>query len=142
MTIGETVSHRFHIVINETRLFEWGANLMMLAWSFILALPGETLSMSAAFAPFEATGGDRLWGGIAFLVGVVGAVALIANGHWDRSHCYRGYAAGFRAMFWTTLSLGLLMAYIRGHPASEALAIYPVLATLEFIVSKRNAQPN
>jgi len=116
----------------QDRGLEWFSALVMVAWGFTLALPGDTLAgpSFAAFHRYDLT--ETFW---AWLFGAIGAARLVAlyiNGRWPTTPFIRMVGSLFGAISWGQVSWLIAEGtYYSSGVASTGTAIYGLLALAE-----------
>jgi hypothetical protein len=97
------------------RALEWFSALVMVAWSVLLAFPGDTLSMPS-FAEFHHFGmTETLWASGFGSIGMARLAALYINGRWPKTPHVRMIGAMFGVVAWGQVAFmlteGNLAAY-------------------------------
>lgn len=114
------------------RVVEWGIAYMLATWGAILLLTPGHFFVVPVYSGWAAIAPQNVWGGAAFVVGLVRIAALYVNGAHSRSPVVRT-VAGFGSMFiwffafiglfyspWITTGLGIYFWLMMG----DAYAIY------------------
>ena len=132
------------VLIWNGRATEWITSSALLGFALTLALPGDTFA-GAGFRSFREVGLDEA--AIATpLALVAGArmVALLVNGHWQRTPLLRMFGAAVGAAIFAMLSVGFgwpylaaALGYWGASAASTGAATYAVLAAADLLSAFR-----
>jgi hypothetical protein len=93
-----------------TRLLEWYLAVALMGWGFVLLLPTETYSNSAAWDAFRLILTEDQFGWSVMLVGIARFVVLCINGAWRPAYRWRAVFACAGATLWFSISLGFISA--------------------------------
>lgn len=134
MLIGHVARERY-----PTRSVEYMLAWMLVAWSFMVALPGAMLQGSqyqymTLFMP------EAAWAAIGITVGALRLFALIRNGSWSRSPYLRLAGASVGFIFWQFLALLYGIAFMHGAPLFPMYGCLPVFMFFEAYSSFRCGQ--
>jgi hypothetical protein len=111
------------------RRIEYFSASVMLGWSVILAMPGDTLSTQDAFGSFLERGWTEVQ--LAVLFGLGGALwitALWINGHHRRTPVVRCLASLVGVALWSHIASLLIMHGLQSGVWSTGIAPYALLA--------------
>lgn len=117
------------------RRSEWVLAGIMLAWGYLLLLPGPIFNQSPAWAGLQAWAPEGVWGWSAVVIGAFRLLALLINGTFHTtwygrwSPHVRGLASFLACFIWMQLSWGLFNA----PHLTTGLAIYPGLLLLDLM---------
>lgn len=127
-------------VTRRSRALDWFCAAMVMGWGVSLALPGNTLGSSPAYAPFLERFPEPVWAAILIAVGMLRFVALMINGHAPQgSPVLRGLAALLGVLIWTHFLYGFLDVSIRMGVASAGIGINVVMLGADFFSMGRAA---
>jgi hypothetical protein len=126
---GHDLKTRLRAHVND-RALEWFSASIMLAWSLVLALPGQTLAgpSFAAFNRFDWMT-EALWAWVFGVVGAARIVALYINGRWPKTPHIRMAGSLFGALSWAQVAWLITEGtYNATGVASTGTAVYTLLA--------------
>lgn len=119
-----------------TRISEWMISVITLLWGFVLLLPGESYATSPVFNFLRHVISEEALGGVMMFFGLLRLVGLVVNGaRQDVTPWIRAVSAGAGFMIWTLICFSFALSSV----ISTWLAVYPVIALVEFINVSRAA---
>ncbi len=110
------------------RLCEWELSIVLMLWGVAL-YHSDVAAIGRLFGTLFLQCPPDSLAGIAAGVGLARFLALLVNGLWRRTPFIRAAMAMVSLLFWSQISLGLVMSGV----ITPGWAVYPVFTILEFI---------
>lgn len=122
-----------------TRTAEWVTACVLMAFAFILTLPGDTLKISDSFNAFVQLGVEETMLAVPMaMVSSLRMAGLYINGRWRKSPMLRMVGAIFGATIFSLLTISFIYPYVvLSIPASTAIGTYGVLCVADVFAAYR-----
>ncbi|MEH6505033.1 MAG: hypothetical protein V7786_02070 [Sulfitobacter litoralis] len=129
-------------ILQNGRATEWQNSIIILIFALTLALPGDTLSTSVAFAAFRQLGMDEVALAVPLtIIAIMRMAGLFINGNWRRSPVLRCVGAVLGAGLFMGLAVLFAVPALSGQ--SDALTtgagVYLALAAFDVLAAYRSA---
>lgn len=129
-------------LLQHGRALEWLTSTVIMAFACTLALPGDTLGTSSAFAAFRNLGMDEAALTVPLtLIAVMRMAGLWINGQWQRSPLLRCIGAVFGAGLFMGLAVLFAVPFLAGATGALTTGVgtYFVLALFDVLAAYRSA---
>lgn len=129
-------------LLQHGRALEWLTSAIILTFAVTLALPGNTLGTSSAFAAFVALGADEAAMVLPLtFIAAMRMAGLWINGNWRRSPLLRCIGAVLGAGVFMSLAVLFSVPFISGQTAAITTGVgtYFVLAAADILAAYRSA---
>lgn len=110
-----------------TRLSEWQAAVITIAWGVSAVLPASTYSTAAGYSGFREVLNQYQFGYGLIVLGSLRLVILALNGIWQPMYFVRAGAALIQTMLWTAIASGFVISGAFG----ALVTIVPVFLVFE-----------
>lgn len=128
--------------LQHGRGMEWQNSIIILMFALTLALPGDTLSTSVAFAAFRQLGIDEVALAVPLtIIAIMRMAGLFINGNWRRSPILRCIGAVLGAGLFAGLAVLFAVPALSGQSAAltTGAGVYLALAAFDVLAAYRSA---
>ena len=128
--------------LQHGRGMEWQNSIIILIFALTLALPGDTLATSVAFAAFRQLGIDEVALAVPLtVIAIMRMAGLFINGNWRRSPILRCVGAVLGAGLFTGLAVLFAVPALSGQSAAltTGAGVYLALAAFDVLAAYRSA---
>ena len=129
-------------LLQNGRATEWQNSIIILIFALTLALPGDTLSTSIAFAAFRQLGMDEVALAVPLtIIAIMRMAGLFINGNWRRSPVLRCVGAVLGAGLFMGLAVLFAVPALSGQSAAltTGAGVYLALAAFDVLAAYRSA---
>ena len=129
-------------LLQNGRATEWQNSIIILIFALTLALPGDTLSTSVAFAAFRQLGMDEVALAVPLtIIAIMRMAGLFINGNWRRSPVLRCVGAVLGAGLFMGLAVLFAVPALSGQSAAltTGAGVYLALAAFDVLAAYRSA---
>lgn len=129
-------------LLQNGRATEWQNSIIILIFALTLALPGDTLSTSVAFAAFRQLGMDEVALAVPLtIIAIMRMAGLFINGNWRRSPVLRCIGAVLGAGLFMGLAVLFAVPALSGQSAAltTGAGVYLALAAFDVLAAYRSA---
>lgn len=128
------------VILQNGRALEWLTSAVLLSFSMILLLPGNSFGPSSAWIGFVEFGLNEVSVAVpVMLLAILRMSALLINGMWRKSPVLRMVGAAFGAFCFGLITSIVAYPYFEGTTSviSTGIGVYSLLAVADIIAAYR-----